>query len=233
MTVAPVLRAEGITVRVPLPGGGSLTAVDSVSFQVEAGDAVAIVGRSGSGKTSLLSVVALLTTAYTGALWHAGKDVSTWPDAARSRWRAQHVGVVFQSFSLIQHLTARDNVALAARYGLGLRPGAAARTALDALGAVGLADRWAALPRHLSGGEQQRVAVARALVNEPSVILADEPTGSLDVDTGDAVMQQLLQRVREQSCALILVTHDADRAAQCGRVLRMERGAVQEESPAS
>ncbi|MCL2785517.1 MAG: ABC transporter ATP-binding protein [Propionibacteriaceae bacterium] len=218
-----LIDASGISMKVPLPGRESLQVVDQVDLRIEAGQSYSIVGRSGSGKTSLLSILGLLNADYSGSLLMSGVDVSSLTDRRLSVLRAKQIGFVFQSYSLIPHLTALDNVLLPCVHaGLRRREGLArARQALDE---VGLGDRLSAKPAQLSGGEQQRVAIARAIVNHPQVVMADEPTGALDTDTGDSVIEILMERVPQNKIALIIVTHDADVAGLCSQHYFMQRG---------
>lgn len=226
----PVLVAEHLTVDVPLAGKKTLRTVEDVSFALTEGSTNAIVGRSGSGKTSLLSVLGLLNGRFDGKLTIGGRDVRSLGDAARARIRNQDIGFVFQSYSLMPQLTATQNVTLATEYGARRRVRMRQRgeRATQALIQVGLENKLDAYPRQLSGGEQQRVAIARALVNEPRIILADEPTGALDEMTGDHVMSMLIDRARGAQSALLLVTHDPLVADRCDRKFAMSAGALHE-----
>ena len=231
MEPAPLIEARGISVAVPVPHQAApLVVVDRVTIDVWPGVSCAVVGRSGSGKTSLLSVLGLLNTDYTGTLLFDGADVASLSDRELARLRARHLGFVFQNYSLIPHLSALANV-LVPCASAGLRRSVALTRARQALADVGLADRGGALPAHLSGGEQQRVAIARALVNRPEVVLADEPTGALDTDTGAAVMDTLVARTRQAGTALVVVTHDPEVARLCDRRYVMERGGLREDVP--
>jgi len=209
----------------------SIRTVDSVSFEIQEGTTNAIVGRSGSGKTSLLSVLGLLNARFDGTLTIAGRDVGALSDAERARIRNAQMGFVFQSYSLLPQLTALRNVVLATEYGPRRSRGSGrerTERAARALADVGLADKSTAYPRQLSGGEQQRVAIARALVNEPRILLADEPTGALDESTGEQVMALLIERARRARSALLLVTHDPVVAATCDRRFAMAAGRLSE-----
>ena len=224
-----LIEAENISLSVPVPRGKPLVIVNGVSLTIEAGMSYAVVGKSGSGKTSLLSVCGLLNTNYTGSLLVGGRDVAKMKDSDLSVLRARQIGFIFQSYSLVPHLSALDNVLLSCLYAKVKRPQAIVK-ARSALAEVGLGDRLDARPVQLSGGEQQRVAIARALVNHPQVVMADEPTGALDTDTGLAVMETLASRVREKNISLVVVTHDVDIARHCLRHYRMEHGKIYEDS---
>jgi putative ABC transport system ATP-binding protein len=228
MTVSePLIFAEGITVEVTLPDGSPLRPVVDASAVVMEGSSAAVVGRSGSGKTSLISVLGLLSTNFSGTYRFKGQDPRALSDRQLAAMRAKQVGFVFQNFSLMAHLNAVANVAVAARYA-GYNRVDAVKRARRSLSLVGLHDRGESLPAQLSGGEQQRVAIARALVTSPCVVVADEPTGALDVDTGDDVFSLLLDGVRNVGTTLLVVTHDRARARCCDRILEMDRGRLSE-----
>jgi putative ABC transport system ATP-binding protein len=187
---------------------------------------VAIVGASGSGKSTLLSILAGLDVPSSGTVRLAGIDLFAMDEDARAAVRSERVGFVFQSFQLLANLTALENVMLP----LELKGDAAARAkATEMLQRVGLAERLGHYPRVLSGGEQQRVALARAFVTRPALLLADEPTGSLDFATGAKVMDLMFEMNREAGTTLVLVTHDRAIAARCDRQLRMEAGRLSEQ----
>jgi len=204
-------------------GGRTLTVLDAVSFEIPAGAFVAIVGPSGSGKTTLLGLLAGLDTPTRGTVLLDGVDLGPMTEDARARLRGEKVGFVFQGFQLIPTLTALENVAVP----LELRgdPSATDR-ALALLDRVGLAARADHLPAQLSGGEQQRVAVARAFANRPRLLLADEPTGNLDGVTGARIVELLESLNRESASTIVLVTHDADLAARAHRIIRLADGRV-------
>jgi putative ABC transport system ATP-binding protein len=204
-------------------GGRTLTVLDAVSFEIPAGAFVAIVGPSGSGKTTLLGLLAGLDTPTRGAVLLDGVDLGPMTEDARARLRGEKVGFVFQGFQLIPTLTALENVAVP----LELRgdPSATDR-ALALLDRVGLAARADHLPAQLSGGEQQRVAVARAFANRPRLLFADEPTGNLDGVTGARIVELLESLNRESASTIVLVTHDADLAARAHRIIRLADGRV-------
>jgi putative ABC transport system ATP-binding protein len=200
---------------------GTLTILDDIDFSLQARESAAIVGASGSGKSTLLSLIAGLDTPTEGTVVLAGEDLFALDEDERAAVRARRVGFVFQSFQLLPNLTALENVMLPLEL-LG-RPGARA-AATEMLGRVGLGERLKHYPRVLSGGEQQRVALARAFVVEPAVLLADEPTGSLDFATGERVMGLMFEMNREAGTTLVLVTHDRSIAARCDRQLHIEAG---------
>lgn len=225
----PIIAVDRITKQVP-DSGGSLTILHEISFNLQRQQSVAIVGASGSGKSTLLSIIAGLDTPSTGSVRLAGTDLFSLDEDARAAVRAAHVGFVFQSFQLLGNLTAIENVMLP----LELQGRSDARVrATEMLGRVGLGDRLRHYPKVLSGGEQQRVALARAFVVQPDVLLADEPTGSLDFATGERVMALMFELNRETGTTLVLVTHDRGVAARCDRQLRIEAGRVElERAPA-
>jgi putative ABC transport system ATP-binding protein len=219
----PIIAVDHITKQVPDPGG-PLTILHDISFTLACRQSAAIVGASGSGKSTLLSIIAGLDTPTTGSVRLAGTDLFSLDEDARAAVRAAHVGFVFQSFQLLGNLSAIENVMLPLE--LQGRSDARAR-ATEMLGRVGLADRLRHYPKVLSGGEQQRVALARAFVVQPAVLLADEPTGSLDFATGERVMELMFELNRESGTTLVLVTHDRAVAARCDRQLRIDAGRVQ------
>ncbi len=209
--------------------GGPLTILHDVEFDVEAGETVAIVGASGSGKSTLLGLLAGLDEPTSGQVQVFGQDLFSMDEDGRAQWRARHVGFVFQSFLLMPHMTALENVMLP----LELAGRADARAlAHDWLARVGLSERARHYPRTLSGGEQQRVAMARAFASNPPLLLADEPTGSLDHATGERIIELLFQLNRETRATLLLVTHDRALAARCQRTLSLHQGRLVQAVPA-
>jgi ABC-type lipoprotein export system ATPase subunit len=222
----PVIEAAGLRRVVTLPGRRQLTILRGVDLTVHPGESVAITGRSGSGKTTLLAILGLLSRADHGQLRLVGQDVRGLRDRRRSHLRNRHIGFVFQSYSLVRHLSARRNVELPLRYAAHTARAERRRRVDEALELVGLAGRARSRPRHLSGGEQQRVAIARALVRAPDVILADEPTGALDVDTAGAVLDVLRAACHERRCALVVVTHDPQVASTMSRTVHLVDGAL-------
>jgi putative ABC transport system ATP-binding protein len=217
-----VLKAENLSKQVSSPEG-SLTIVHDVSFDIAAGESVAVVGASGAGKSTLLALLAGLDLPTTGRVLLAGTDLTQLDEDGRASLRAQRVGFVFQSFHLIPALTALENVMLP----LELAGRSDARSvALESLQRVGLKDRTGHYPRQLSGGEQQRVALARGFVTRPAVLFADEPTGNLDTATGGRVGELLFDMNANSQTTLVLVTHDRALASRCGRIITMEAGRV-------
>jgi putative ABC transport system ATP-binding protein len=204
-------------------GGRELTVLRDVNFSVSPGEFVAVVGPSGSGKTTLLGLMAGLDRPSRGSVTLDGTDLAALSEDGRARLRRERIGFVFQAFQLIPTLTASENVRVPME--LGGRDGAAAR-ADELLERVGLGGRGHHYPTQLSGGEQQRVAVARAFVHSPSILFADEPTGNLDAATGGRIVELLTELNRELGTTLILVTHDPDLASQAGRVIRLADGRV-------
>ena len=220
ITRESVLKTDHLTKQVNSPEG-PLTIVHDVSLDIEAGESVAVVGPSGAGKSTLLALLAGLDAPTSGKIWLAGTDLSALDEDGRARLRAQRVGFVFQAFHLVPALTALENVMLP----LELAGRTDARSgAFAALERVGLAKRKGHYPRQLSGGEQQRIALARAFVTEPAVLFADEPTGNLDTSTGERVGALLFELNAHSQTTLVLVTHERDLASRCQRTLQMEAG---------
>ena len=200
---------------------GELTILNGINLVVTHGETLAIVGASGSGKSTLLGILAGLDLPSDGSVVLEGIDTLALDEDGRAVFRRNTLGFVFQSFQLLAHLTALENVMLA----LEVRGDKQAqRKAQDMLQRVGLGSRLQHYPKYLSGGEQQRVALARAFVTEPALLLADEPTGSLDTATGDAVIELMFTLNRERGSTLVLVTHDTRVAARCTRTLTMASG---------
>ncbi len=219
-----ILRVENLTKTYP-SAGQPLTVLHEVSFELQAGDTFAIVGPSGSGKTTLLGLCAGLDRATSGSVWVNGIRLDNLSEDERAAVRNQHVGFIFQNFQLLPTLTALENVLVP----LELRgQRGATKTALDLLDRVGLAARAGHYPAQLSGGEQQRVSLARAFANRPAVLFADEPTGNLDPDTAERVVNLLFELNREAGTTLVLVTHDLELAAKTQRTLRLRGGRVVE-----
>ncbi len=197
--------------------------LDQLDLDVAAGECVALVGRSGAGKSTLLHLLAGIDQAEAGSIMFDAQRIDTLDEAARTRFRRQHLGLVFQNANLVPSLTALDNLRLPLEL-IGVR-GAAARSRAQALlERLGLGELGQRFADQMSGGQQQRVAVARALVHAPAVLLADEPTGSLDADSAAAVMQLLIGACREAGASLVLVTHAAEVMGQADRLLRMDAG---------
>ena len=220
------LEAQGLS-KVVQDATGSLVILDDINLAIARGETVAITGASGSGKSTLLGLLAGLDTPTTGTVRMFGNDLFARDEDGRAQLRGAQVGFVFQSFQLLPHLTALENVLLPLELGAAPPEGATALEAARALlERVGLAARLAHYPRTLSGGEQQRVALARAFVARPPILLADEPTGSLDAHTGEAVMDLMFELNRERGSTLVLVTHDPDIAGRCARRIELHAGRV-------
>jgi len=200
---------------------GSLTILNDIDFTVQAGETIAVVGSSGSGKSTLLSILAGLDTPSQGKVVVNGQDMFDLNEDQRAAVRASSMGFVFQNYQLLGHLTALENVMLALELGGHSKPQLQARQMLER---VGLAERMHQFPKVLSGGEQQRVALARAFVVKPAFLLADEPTGSLDFETGNRILDLMLGLNQEQGTTLIMVTHDPALAMRCERRLVIQAG---------
>ncbi|MBX2835560.1 MAG: ABC transporter ATP-binding protein [Gammaproteobacteria bacterium] len=223
-TAVPVLGCHNVSKHVNGPSG-DLSILHSVNCEVNAGEAVAIIGPSGSGKSTLLGILAGLDTPSSGEVTLLGQSLAELDEDARAQLRAGSVGFVFQSFQLLPGLSALENVMLP----LELRQDTnALERANQMLALVGLADRADHQPLQLSGGEQQRVALARAFVAEPRLLFADEPTGNLDANTGERVVDLMFSMRQEMGAALVLVTHDSTLAMRCDRRLEMSAGRLSE-----
>lgn len=218
-----VLEVENLTKKYP-SGNRSLTVLDGVSFQIEQGSATAIVGPSGSGKSTLLGLAAGLDRPSSGRVVLNGRDLNPLSEEQLAELRNQHVGFVFQNFQLIPTLTALENVMVP----LELRGGNHSREkAEELLSRVGLGDRLHHYPAQLSGGEQQRVSLARAFVNRPLILFADEPTGNLDGETSGAVAELLFQLNRDEGTTLVVVTHNLELASKTERVITLRSGSIE------
>jgi putative ABC transport system ATP-binding protein len=206
----PLLQLAGLTKAYPLPGGGEHRVVDVPAFALEAGAQLALRGESGSGKTTFLHLIAGILAPDSGHVTLAGRDLAALGEAGRDRVRAETIGYIFQTFNLLQGHTVLENVELGMAFGRGVDPARA--TAL--LRRVGLGDKLGHFPRQLSTGQQQRVAVARALANHPQLVLADEPTGNLDRKNSREALALIREVCRENGAALLLVSHDEEVLAQ-------------------
>lgn len=207
-------------------GSGEVNILRGINLQVARGETLAIVGPSGSGKTTTLMIMAGLEQPTSGIVKVAGQTLSGMNEDALARFRRAHLGIVFQSFHLVPTMTALENTALPLEFAH--IPDARDR-AMVALAAVGLKSRAGHYPAQLSGGEQQRVALARAFAGEPKAILADEPTGNLDSETGKRVVDHLFSLQHKLDTTLVLITHDKELASQCSRQVRMEDGLLRQE----
>ncbi|MGJ8721266.1 MAG: ABC transporter ATP-binding protein [Salinibacterium amurskyense] len=222
----PLLSLQEVTRSVELPDFSRLEILKGIDLDVEIGDHLSIVGRSGSGKSTLLNLLGLIDNPTTGSITFDGEPLEKLSGNKRDRKRGRDVGFIFQQFNLLAGRTALENVMTPLLYASGKQFWRRRTLASEMLERVGLGDRMASMPNKLSGGEQQRVAIARALVRSPRLILADEPTGALDVDTGKTVMA-LLDDVAEQSgAALITITHDPNVAALARRHYRLDNGVL-------
>lgn len=213
------IEVAGLSKRVS-DADGELTILDDIRFSVQMGESLAITGASGSGKSTLLGLLAGLDVPSQGSVKVLGTDLFSLNEDGRARFRASHVGFVFQSFQLLPNLTALENVMLP----LELAGQDAIEPAKEALHEVGLDHRFHHYPSTLSGGEQQRVSIARAFISRPALLFADEPTGSLDVVTGQRIIDLMFRMHAEHQTTLILVTHDPNLAKRCGRVLEIHAG---------
>jgi len=217
------LEAENLSKIVTSPEG-MLTILDQVSLQVSFGERIAIIGASGAGKSTLLGLLAGLDLPTSGKVWLGGSELTALDEDGRAALRANEVGFVFQSFHLIPSLTALENVMLPLELASHEQP---LQAAMQALQNVGLGERAGHYPRQLSGGEKQRVAIARAYVVQPTVLFADEPTGNLDQQTGETVIDILFRMNQEYGTTLVLVSHDLGLAERCDRIITMEAGSIQ------
>ena len=201
---------------------GAVTALDDVNITVARGEFIAIMGSSGSGKTTLMNILTCLDTPSEGQVLLNGTDAAALDDEARRIFRARTIGLVFQQFHLLPYLTACENVMLAQYYHSVTDKAAA----LAALARVGLAHRSDHLPKQLSGGEQQRVCIARALINEPEILFADEPTGNLDAENEQTVLR-IFAELHAQNRTIVMVTHNPDLGAKTDRIIRLQHGRIQ------
>jgi putative ABC transport system ATP-binding protein len=224
VAAAPLVRLQRVELTLE-SGAGAVNILRGIDLDIGAGDTVAVTGASGSGKSTLMAVIGGLERPSQGRIEVAGHDLGTMDEDALALFRRRHVGIVFQSFHLIPTMTALENVAVPIE--LAGRADAFAR-AEAALKAAGLGHRVSHYPAQLSGGEQQRVAVARAFANEPALVLADEPTGNLDSTTGAAIVDLMFATQARIGCTLVLITHDTGVARRCRRHVRMEDGRMED-----
>lgn len=220
-----IISAQQLTQKIKI-AEKELCIFENLNFEIYSGEQIAITGRSGSGKSTLLGILATLDQATSGALSVCGASIAELNEEQRALVRLQHIGFVFQSFQLLPHLTALDNVMMPLRLQKNFNFALAEQKALDLLKKVGLERQAMQTPKVLSGGEQQRVAIARALISEPKIIFADEPTGNLDMQTAQEIEQLLFQLNQEFGTTLILVTHDAELAKQCQRHFELFDGGL-------
>ncbi len=232
-TPQPMMKAQNL-VKAYSMGGRTLEVLRGVSLNLDSGEICALVGRSGSGKSTLLHLLGLLDQVDSGTLTLEGQNVHNLGAAESAQARARRIGFVFQQFHLLPELDALQNVLLPRRIATGLRWWAQAgdekEKACSLLTRVGLGNRLRHRPNQLSGGEQQRVALARALVSNPAFILADEPTGNLDRESGKAILDLLLEAAQEQKAALLVATHAEKVAAACDRILHLRNGVITQEA---
>jgi putative ABC transport system ATP-binding protein len=217
-----MIKCDNLQKRVPM-AGAELEILKGITLEIKSGESVAIVGASGSGKSTLLGLLAGLDEASGGTVNINGTDLGALDEDGRARFRGQYIGFVFQSFQLLPALTALENVMLPLELQGHSR---VVEQAEHYLGRVGLGDRMDHYPLQLSGGEQQRVAVARAFASKPAILFADEPTGNLDTHTGRHIIDLLFELNQEEGTTLVLVTHDQTLAQRCQRRLRLEGGAL-------
>jgi putative ABC transport system ATP-binding protein len=222
LTATTMIAVRDVSKQYPRGAGETVHALRDVTFSIEAGEFVTIRGASGSGKSSLLNILGCLDTPSTGTYALAGEDVSRYSDAQRSRVRCHRIGFVFQSFNLLPRTTALENVEIPMVYSGAHVDRDKARAILTRVGLASRVDHYAT---ELSGGEQQRVAIARALMNDPPLLLADEPTGNLDTASGDAIMS-LLADLHRDGRTIVLVTHDAHVASFAQRELWLQNGSL-------
>jgi len=224
-----VVQAKELT-KIYRMGAMEVQALRGASLEIERGETVAIMGPSGSGKSTLMNILGCLDRPSDGDYYLDGENVAQMGDDQLATVRNLKVGFIFQSFNLLPRASALSNVELPLRYSA-IRGSERRRKAHEALKAVGLGDRMDHRPSELSGGQQQRVAIARALVNEPAIIMADEPTGNLDSKTGEEIMDLLMRLNQESGVTLIMVTHDPDVASRTGRIIHIRDGQVEGSKP--
>ena len=227
LTQQPLIRLENVT-RAYKMGERSLFALREVSLGIKAGEFIAVTGPSGSGKSTMLNLIGGIDKPDSGRVWVDGLQVDSLSENQLARWRGEKIGIVFQFFQLLPTLTALENVMLPMELRNTFAHHRRARAA-QSLAQVGLAERGSQLPSELSGGEQQRVAIARALANDPPILLADEPTGNLDSDTGKRVVE-FLKDLNHAGKTIVLVTHEETLARAAQRIIRVRDGHVTEES---
>lgn len=221
-----LIELNEVTRHVKLPTGDDLHILQGVNLAVQAGEHISIVGRSGTGKSTLLNIIGMLDKPSSGSYVVDGKDALRLREGRRAHMRGDTFGFVFQQFNIFNARTAQENVEVPLLYTMGAPFWRRHELAADMLGRVGLGDRLDSYPTEMSGGEQQRIAIARSLVRKPRIILADEPTGALDPDTGRSVMTLLEEVAAENNAALIVITHDLNVAVRADRVLALYDGVL-------
>jgi putative ABC transport system ATP-binding protein len=225
----PVIETRGLGKVYSAGTEAEVVALRDVDLRIDAGEFVAIMGPSGSGKSTLMNLIGCLDTPSTGTYLCDGVDVASLDPEERALLRRDKIGFVFQGFNLLARMSALDNVAMPLSYAR-VSPAERRRRAAEALTAVGLGERMHHRPSELSGGQQQRVAIARALIQQPPIVMADEPTGALDSRTGQEILA-LFERLRDAGHTIILITHDAEVAAHAGRICVMRDGELHESAP--
>ncbi len=218
-----ILELKHIKKTFEQPRAGTIKVLNDISFSIDAGQTIAITGHSGSGKTTLLSLIAGLDLPDTGKILLDGENLCQMKENQLARYRALKIGMIFQQFHLMPHLNARENISLPLEI---LKQDNISRRVDDMLEKVGLTDRQHHVPAQLSGGENQRVAIARALIITPKLLLADEPTGNLDTQTGNKIAALLFDLVEKENNTLIMVTHNLALAGQCQQVWKLEHGSL-------
>ncbi len=232
MSAAALIEIAGITKHYATPGGVDVPVLHGIDLVIREGEFVAIMGHSGSGKSTLMNILGCLDVPTSGRFALAGRDVAGFGDAQLAAVRNRTVGFVFQGFNLLKRMSALDNVALPLGYA-GVSRREARRRALAKLEQTGLGALAQRLPNQLSGGQQQRVAIARALVMEPALVLADEPTGNLDTQTGTEIMDVFVRLNREQRMTIVVVTHESDIAARADRLVQLKDGVITYDGPSA
>jgi putative ABC transport system ATP-binding protein len=223
--VEPIIRASGVS-KTYDTGTTKVLALVDVDFAVNRGEMVAVMGPSGCGKTTLLNCLSGLDVVDTGQIWIEGKDIATLSDRERTQYRATRMGFIFQVYNLLPVLSAVENVELPLLVA-GVRPKEARARATEALATVGLVEWARHRPAELSGGQRQRVTIARALVNDPAIVWADEPTGSLDSHAANEIMALMREMNRTRGLTIVLVTHDPGIGDKCDRIVRMRDGRIE------
>jgi putative ABC transport system ATP-binding protein len=218
-----ILELQDIEKSFEQPNAGTIKVLSNINFSIDAGETNAITGHSGSGKTTLLSLIAGLDLPDTGRILLDGENLCTMKENQLAKFRALKIGIIFQQFHLMPHLTARENISLPLEI---LKQDNITDRVDDILEKVGLTNRQHHTPAQLSGGESQRVAIARALIIKPKLLLADEPTGNLDIQTGNKIAALLFDLVEKENKTLILVTHNTELAGRCHKVRKLEHGSL-------